>query len=351
MNPTWHSIRVLLIVVVLSSESQIGAAELPTNPEKLKPTEAVDAYLAVVQDAQQTSIKRNYAAARIVEIGEPALPRIVELYGKASTEQRGYLASIMGAMDKTDRTETVLLKDLKKNGLKAHPNVIKALGDIGSEKARPVLLGLLRDAPKDVRPRLLYTLGKVADESVAETLFEGLDAPDRFARLACANGILTLLTKDKQKVDSAKAAKAYRSLLDKVLKYCERGDKADVRMVLIRGVARLNESDAVDTLLRVLDDGAPALQVTAANALGTLKARAAVDELTDALFEENASLQRAALSALVTIGDRQCVPILIDFLETRDAARRKETVKALQALTAQKFGDNPEAWKRWWGSQ
>ena len=80
----------------------VTAASLPAKPEKLKPAQAVDAYLAVVEDDGQTAVKRNYAAAQIVKLGDKAVPRIMALYRCAPAGRRGRLADVLSGMTTPD---------------------------------------------------------------------------------------------------------------------------------------------------------------------------------------------------------------------------------------------------------
>ena len=300
--------NLLPMVLLLALVGQSVAAELPEHPEKLKTEKAVDAYFAVVRDGEQTPVKRNYAAAQIIKLGKPALAKLIQLYEKGTPDERGYLALVLGAMDRTVESEAVLLNDLKKNGLAVHPNVIKALGDLGTGEAAEPLLELLADAPEKLRARILYALGKVADEKATKALWEGADDPDRLVRLACANGIVRLLVRNKSASSDAagsssqdrqtrrkEAAKLYDSLLGEVLRYCEKGKSQDVRLVLLRGLGKLNESRAVSTLKWTLTDSSAAVRAQSARTLGQLKADAAVDDLIDVLTDENAGVRHAVL--------------------------------------------------------
>ncbi|KPJ53695.1 MAG: hypothetical protein AMS16_05140, partial [Planctomycetes bacterium DG_58] len=160
--------------MIVLSASILCAAELPKNVEKLSPAEKVDAYLAVVEDARQLPLKRNYAAAQIVELGEQGVPRIMQLYRDGAPERRGCLAGMLGAMKKPGEPAVqMLLEDLRRRGPTVHPNVIKALGDLECAEAAPPLLKLLPKASDSVRPTVLYALGRLADEQAADALFEG----------------------------------------------------------------------------------------------------------------------------------------------------------------------------------
>jgi|GEM_PF-3287755 len=356
---------VALVLLTCAAGVRAGAAELPKNPETLTTAEAVKAYLAVLLDDEQTNIRRNYAGSRIVALGKPALPLLVERYKKAANEERGYLSSLLGVMEKDSASEAVLLDDLKTKGLGVHPNVIRALGQMKSSEARPLLTDLLKRTPKDLRLTVIQALASVADENTADVLKENLDDDDRLVRSSCANGLVQLLLSQKKALlapvspeDSktsatrrGEAGKAYEKVRGLVLKYCQEGRNEDARLILIGGLGPLNDPKAVPPLLDVLERGSTPRRASAADALGLLKADAAVDALTSALEEESPVLSRAAIRALVMINDDRCVPKLIDHLEYGPVDQRKDVVKGLQTLTHQNFGETPDAWRKWWISR
>jgi len=352
MRPTLKFISLCAAWAVLLTSGFLRAAELPARPEKLTPAQAVDAYLAVVEDEQQTRVKRSYAAAQIVKLGESALPRIQELYRRADVERRGCLAEILSGMGKVGRTATdMLLDDLKRSRLKTHPNVIRAMGDLQIRDAVPLLLELLSAASDQTRSMTLYALSQLADERASDALSGALDAPDRVVRAVAANGVIGLLVKLKAKTPEPEGQDAYHTLLKKVLRYIESGNQSDVKRILAAGMGRVKEPESGRILRRNLRYGSPELQLACARALGELGDREAVRELTETLSSDDLALRRAALEALASIGDLDCVPVLIDRLETSEAKERRDLVKALNRLTGQVFGDNPQQWRQWWESR
>ena len=354
MRPTWRLRlrrfpgRGFAGVIVLSA-SILCAAELPKNVEKLSPAEKVDAYLAVVEDARQLPLKRNYAAAQIVELGEQAVPRIMQLYRDGAPERRGCLAGMLGAMKKPGEPAVqMLLEDLRRRGPTVHPNVIKALGDLECAEAAPPLLKLLPKASDSVRPTVLYALGRLADEQAADALFEGFDTSDRLVRTVSANGVIRLLVKLKAEKDASRPKSPYRKVLKRTLEYIESGKRDEVRRVLLSGIGGVQDLRSTTVLRRVLRTGAEPLRIAAARALGELKDQRAVDSLTEVFLSDKPALRRAALQALAAIGDKSCVPTLIDRLEVSELRERRDIVRTLQQLTKQSFGDNPDQWLRWW---
>jgi HEAT repeat protein len=123
----------------------------------------------------------------------------------------------------------------------------------------------------------------------------------------------------------------------------------------------LKDERAVPALRAALKDKSPRVRGFAAAALGELKAGKAYDEIV-ALTTDKEGLDAgrgdgrlncvpycpafSACHALAALGDERAVPVLIGVLGDTDL--RVPARQALEALTKQKLGDDPEKWKTWW---
>lgn len=58
-------------------------------------------------------------------------------------------------------------------------------------------------------------------------------------------------------------------------------------------------------------------------------------------------VQQAADRAMEDIGTK-AIPVLIQTLEDENLAIRANAARALQRITGQSFGENPEHWQAWW---
>ncbi len=64
--------------------------------------------------------------------------------------------------------------------------------------------------------------------------------------------------------------------------------------------------------------------------------------------EEEKNVRKMAIKMLHRLGDKKAIPFLVERLEVeKDAGARRFTVKALQALSGQKIGDDLNAWRRY----
>ncbi len=351
MRRTSRSIELILWCVLLALGRTAVAAEMPRQPEKLPPARAVDAWLAVVEDVRESSVRRNYAEGRIALLGKAAQPRLLELWQGASDERRGTLAEILGMMtDLSEQGVETLMAELRAKGASAHPNVPRALADRDVKKAVPLMLEALPTASGETRLALLHALGRLADPQAADTLVRALDEPDRLVSTTATDGLARLLASMRLATGDAKARDAYRSLFRRALDYADKGPNLGARRVLIGGLGLVGDADAVPLLRRLLRRETVELRIAAAGSLGRLQSREAVDDLAEAARSTDPVLRRTALDALAAIGPDAvgCVPTLVEILEESSPKERRDVLRALQQIAQQPFGDNPDQWRQWW---
>lgn len=184
---------------------------------------------------------------------------------------------------------------------------------------------------------------------------------------------------------SEKAAAVLRlqeSLKSKDIEICRRaaltlgnlGDKSGVP-VMIKALSTAEGSDrnnvvvalrilkderAIPTLRKALKDESPYVRAIAVAALGELKASQVYDEIVlltkdkgDKPGKKEGTLNclptsPAALAcyALGNLDEPRAIPVLIKLLDDQDL--RVPAAQALEALTQQKLGNDPEKWKAWW---
>jgi HEAT repeat protein len=123
----------------------------------------------------------------------------------------------------------------------------------------------------------------------------------------------------------------------------------------------LKDERAIPAWRKSIKDTSPSVRGIAAAALGELKAGKAFEEIV-ALTKDKAGLEEgkgdgrlncvrdcpaySACYALGALGDERAAPVLIALLADQDL--RAPARRGLEALTGQKFGDDPERWKAWW---
>jgi HEAT repeat protein len=126
----------------------------------------------------------------------------------------------------------------------------------------------------------------------------------------------------------------------------------------------LKDERAIPALRKALKDKSPYVRGIAVAALGELKAAKAYADIVALTKdkegkrpEKNAGTLNCfpispadmACYALGALGDKRAVPVLIDLLDDRDL--QGSALQALEALTKQALGNQPEKWKAWWKDQ
>jgi HEAT repeat protein len=126
----------------------------------------------------------------------------------------------------------------------------------------------------------------------------------------------------------------------------------------------LKDKRAIPALRKVLQDKSPYVRGIAVAALGELKAKEAYDEIVALTKDKGTrpdekvagrlnclpnSPAILACYALGALGERRAVPVLIELVPDKDL--HYSAVQALEALTEQKLGNDPEKWKVWWKQQ
>ncbi len=126
----------------------------------------------------------------------------------------------------------------------------------------------------------------------------------------------------------------------------------------------MKDDRAIPALRNALKDKSPFVRSIALSALGELKATKAYDDIV-ALTKDKGDEPTAktagtlncfpirpadsACYALGGLGDPRAIPILIDLINDKDV--QTSAMQALEVLTKQKLGNDPEKWKKWWSMQ
>jgi HEAT repeat protein len=126
----------------------------------------------------------------------------------------------------------------------------------------------------------------------------------------------------------------------------------------------LKDDRAIPALQKALKDKTPYVRGIAVAALGELKATKAYDDIValtkdkgDKVNEKQPGTLNCfpdrpaemACYALGALGDKRAVPVLIGLLDEKDI--EGPAIQALEVLTKEKLGKEPEKWKIWWKRQ
>ncbi len=106
-----------------------------------------------------------------------------------------------------------------------------------------------------------------------------------------------------------------------------------VRQISAEVLENIGDKRAIDSLIRTLSDSCSGVRCWSAKALGKIGDSRALEPLSNALFDEDSHVRWWAAEALVTIGDNRNTESLIEALSDNYARVRYCSVKALGRIS------------------
>ncbi|RJQ51797.1 MAG: HEAT repeat domain-containing protein [Nitrospiraceae bacterium] len=197
------------------------------------------------------------------------------------------------------------------------------LGQIGSSKAVPVLLSIIRDVnneDEDVRNTSLRALGKIKDMGAVPFLIEALGYPETW--LPPRVGEILVNIGEESVEPLKKELKNFQS-------ESRRGWAAEI-------LGWLEAKSAAPALIESLFDVSPEVRAKAAGALGKIKSERAISRLTELLISEPVPYVRTRVSqALGAIGNPSVIHYLVNILKDPEWWVRVRAVEALEHIGEQ----------------
>ncbi|MDT8384212.1 MAG: HEAT repeat domain-containing protein [Gammaproteobacteria bacterium] len=307
----------------------------------------------LLADDAGASAEGKRALYRLKQIGEPAIPRLIEALGSpqntATLEQLliGFVrnstlhAFVVGLSAGDQRIVDGVTRILKRSK-EFNPNDLlpyfsqpigeaevskTALGEIltsHAERINPTtLLGLLDHVDSKVRPMLYRLLDTIATEALVPDLIQRLDSPQTLVR----THLLNLLAR----FDTA----ASREGLVKGL-----GDSnKSVRQAALNGLATLQATEHVADICQLLSDPDLTVQSAAIETLAKIQSPDTVKHLITVLQDESEYVRRAAVEVLNEVGDQNAVKDLLNALRDVDWWVKVRAADALGAIGGPKVFD------------
>jgi HEAT repeat protein len=196
-----------------------------------------------------------------------------------------------------------LLNELMNQDLAVRGNVAFALGLIGDSRAVIPLIIALKDRDSHVRENAATALGKIRDQRAGEHL-------------------ISVLKEDTNTFVRREAAKA---------------------------LGEIKNSDSMEGLIAALRDEDVGVAEQAAEALGKIKDPRAVKPLIILLKDKHSFVRGIVVKALGEMSDPCAIEPLITVLKDQNSVNRYWAREALEKITGENFGDDPEKWQQWWG--
>jgi HEAT repeat protein len=203
----------------------------------------------------------------------------------------------------------------------------------GSESSELIerLLAKLKSPDVDKRRSAAEDLAEFGDAPAIPSLIEAMQDEDDEVRrrAACA---LSLLGKP--------AVGPLISLLSH--------PSPKVRCLSADALGGMEDERVLEALLPCLGDVDEAVRCYTALALGSTKDERAVQPLINAVKDPVAVVRLCIAHSLGILGSEAAVDTLIEILSDENKDVREAGVWALEKISKQDLGEDPEAWKNWW---
>jgi hypothetical protein len=296
----------LMLVCVLAA---CGSDETPTQPVEDQPTETREP----AKDSPST------------------LPEKTEIREPVKVDPLAALERSAGSSDEEVRIE-------------AAGSLGEVQGDV-KERAHGLLSQLLDDESEDVR--------MVAAEAIANLGHPDLDS------------LRSRLRKEEEDAVKLEIVKALFSLggadsaSDMLGVASDDFGEERLRCFAIDALGRLREKRARKVLEEASEDINGAIRRVAVIGLGKIGSELSLTAIGERIGDNDASVRIEAARALLAMGTRKSVPYLIEGLETDDPEHLTVVNQALEKITGEKQGYDPEKgvddnagaiekWRAWW---
>lgn len=203
---------------------------------------------------------------------------------------------------------TPLVEIVRTADPEARQHAIETIATIGGPESVRALVGMVKNRDEFVRRSAIKALGAIADAKAAPALIRALKDEDYQVRLAAADVLRRLEyqpeTSDERALfyvatgqwsEAAKLGPAAIEPLVAALKHPRSRNNAIETLVSIG-------SQALPTLIELLDDEVPTTRTAAAEALGDLGDEQAIPTLLKCLSDGDLNLRRSSFNALEQLG-------------------------------------------------
>ena len=117
-------------------------------------------------------------------------------------------------------------------------------------------------------------------------------------------------------------------------------------------LAEAKQTQAAETLAKILESGDFRLVMAAADIASTTKDRGFLEPLMKLTqrreYSQRYGFRRCVVDAVAKYPDKKAVDFLVDRLEKSDGQLKYETALSLQKTTGQEFGGIATDWRNWW---
>lgn len=312
----------------------------PRTPEALfsprpETREQVDPVLRQLERADPE--QRDPIVQRLVELGGETAPYLASLMEKVDREILPYLVNALETL-RDPRSVPVLYRQLESSSALVRRNALQLVTAIAGAEAAPRVTLLLKDPDPEVRAAAVTGLQATGDRDAFDALAPLAADPDREVRTR-ALGALVDLARRHELAD----------LLGTTLEAAAERARGAALLDILATLGRTGQPRVWTALARYLDHDDADVRAAAAGALGALGGRDSGPSLLARLPVELERAPRVALAqAVQKLVLRDAAENLIEWLDDRDPEVRAATLRALQTVTGQNLGPDPDPWRAWW---
>ena len=301
---------------------------------KLRSPHAVPAASAALADPRPDV--RVKAALVLGAASDEHSPRLLEeRLADADASVRAAAARALGAIGDASAVSALVLL-LKDPSVEVRRGAVAALERLRDPRAIRPLAALMQDPDLELRGVVLGVLERMNDARVLEALLDGTSP--------ATVPVVTSIQVISRLSDPAAVAPIARAL---------RAEHRLVRIEAAQALRRFRDPTAVEALIAALDDPEGRVVLAAIESLAAMPAPEASGALVararDAGWRIN--IRAAAVRALGALRVHGAVDALIELLADDAPALREAANAALESLTCRNFGEDRTRWHAWWADQ
>jgi HEAT repeat protein len=239
---------------------------------------------------------------------------------ESEEERREALQALRSA--RTALAVEELIAALDDPSLSVREEAAETLGEIGDLRAVDALIAHLADSASGIVDECAESLGRLGDPRAVPPLVELLNSGQKPDRVAAAKAL--------GRLGDARALPALR----RIVEVSTQEQSAEVLEACVAALGMLADSQAVDSLMALMNHPSRTLRIAAIRALGDIGDPRATDSLLNQLAATGDQAVTAyAAVAIAMVGAENAVPNLLEALERVDSpVARKQILHSIGTL-------------------
>ena len=231
------------------------------------------------------------AAEALGEIGDPAVPSLLQALRHADWKTRKYAAHAFGETDRLTeigKAVAALGATLRDDHAEVRDRAAWALGELEEPAAVPALVRALGDSDAAVREKAAWALGEIEEPSAVPALTAALKDGDLKLRRMAAWAL--------GEIEDASAIPGLVAAL--------KDNDTQLRSKTAWALGEIEDARAVPGLVQALQDSHWEVRKMAAWALGEIEDVSAIEPLQAARYDANVQVREAVMHALRELRDQ-----------------------------------------------